>query len=50
MIIFLQVLAAIAVTAVIILVYDHREKKQEQEARRAANRAHIIELFINNKM
>ena len=50
MIIFLQVLAAIAITAVIILIYDHKEEKQELEEKRAANRAHTIELFINNKM
>lgn len=48
--VILQILAAIAITAVVILVYDHREEKREQEARRAANRAHTLNLFINNRL
>ena len=50
MIIIAQILAAIAVTSVIILIYDRKEEKRELEARREENRLHTLDLFINNKL
>ena len=47
---FFQILIAAAVVVGIMYGFELHENRLEQEERRAANRAHTLDLFIRNRL
>ena len=47
---FFQILIAVAIVVGIMYGFELHEDRLEQEERRAANRAHTLDLFIRNRL